>query len=181
MARRCKLVAVFPGTFDPITRGHLDIVERARRLLDELVICIGRNPEKQSIFTLEERVEMIRELVAEMGNVVVEAYEGLTFEFAVARKAKIIIRGIRDSVDLRSELQVANTNLIVGEIETIFLMTSDQHALTSSTLIKQIVELGGYDPRRLARLVPAPVARRLRRRLKELSARGGNGGDRRTV
>ena len=169
MTRRCRLVAIFPGTFDPITRGHLDLIERGRQLVDELVIGIGRNPEKESIFSVDERLEMIRELVAEMDNVRVEAYEGLTFEFAQAMKAKIIFRGIRDSVDLRGELQAANTNLIVGAIETVFLLTSDQHALTSSTLIKQIVEIGGYDPERLSRLVPTPVSQRLRRRLDELA------------
>jgi pantetheine-phosphate adenylyltransferase len=84
--------------------------------------------------------------------------------------AKVIIRGIRDTLDLRSELQAANTNLIVGNVETVFLMTSDQYALTSSTLIKQIVDIGGYDPQRLSRLVPLSVAQRLRRRLDELAA-----------
>ena len=169
MAGRPNTVAIFPGTFDPITQGHLDIIKRASRLFDELVIGIGRNPEKLIIFSVEERLEMIRELVRDMDNVRVEGYDGLTVEFAVAMGAKVIVRGIRDSVDLRGELQAANTNLIVGDIETVFLMTSDQYALTSSTLIKQIVEIGGYDPERLARLVPGCVADRLRRRIGQLA------------
>ncbi len=168
MRNKSKLVAIFPGTFDPITHGHLDIIGRAAKLVDRLIIGIGRNPEKACLLSAEERIELIGELVRKMDNVEVEAYDGLTFEFAVAKGAQIIIRGIRDSVDLRAELQAANTNLIVGEIETVFLMTSDQHALTSSSLIKQIVELGGYDLDRLTRLVPTAVAERLHKRIQEL-------------
>ena len=168
MRNKSKLVAIFPGTFDPITHGHLDIIGRAAKLVDRLIIGIGRNPEKACLLSASERIELIGELVRKMDNVEVEAYDGLTFEFAVAKGAQIIIRGIRDSVDLRAELQAANTNLIVGEIETVFLMTSDQHALTSSSLIKQIVELGGYDLDRLTRLVPTAVAERLHKRIQEL-------------
>ena len=167
MAGNAKLIAIFPGTFDPITHGHLDIIQRAHKLVDQLIIGIGRNPEKESLFTAEERVELIRDLVRDLKNIRVEAYDGLTYAFAVAQHARVIIRGIRDSVDLRTELQAANTNLIVGEIETIFLMTSDQHALTSSSFIKQIVELGPWKAERLARLVPPAVAERLHQRILE--------------
>ena len=108
---------------------------------------------------------MVRDFCNEFSNVEVDAYEGLTAEYVRRRGARVILRGIRDNVDLRLELQAANTNLIVGDVETVLLMTSDQHALTSSTLIKQIIELGGYDQDRLSRLVPDSVMKRLYERL----------------
>ena len=153
--------AVYPGTFDPITNGHLDIIRRAKAFIDDLIIAVGHNPEKQALFSSEERVTMMRELVEDMDGVDVQAYEGLTAEFVLSVGARIIVRGIRDNVDLHYELQQSNINLAIGGVETIFLMTSDQYALTSSTYIKQIVELGCKDLNRLSRLVPPSVARRL--------------------
>ena len=153
--------AVFPGAFDPITNGHLDLIRRGRILFDKLIVAVGRNPEKTELFSAAERVEMIRSLIAGMDNVSVQAYEGLTFDFVSSVGANVILRGIRDSVDLRGELQTANTNLLVGEVETVFLLTRDQHALTSSSLIRQIAELGGCDEERLGRLVPPIVAKKL--------------------
>jgi len=165
MAKNHQKLAVFPGTFDPITMGHVDIIRRGRKLFDKLVVAVGRNPEKASWFSSEERMQMIREVTAGLDGVFVEAYDGLTMEYVRRKGAAVILRGIRDSVDLRDELQAANTNLLVGDVETVFLMTSDQHALTSSMLIRQIVQIGGYDPERLRRLVPEAVAERLARRL----------------
>jgi len=156
--------AVYTGTFDPITNGHLDIIRRASELFDELIIAVGHNPEKQSIFTPVERLEMIRELIAGMDGVTAESYQGLTADFVRSRQAKVIIRGIRDNVDLHFELQQANVNMVVGEVETVFLMARDQFAMISSTYIKQIVELGMNDLERLGRLVPPQVAERLNRR-----------------
>jgi pantetheine-phosphate adenylyltransferase len=153
--------------FDPITNGHLDIIRRANQFVDELIVAVGKNPEKEALFTVPERVEMIRELVHGMDSEIDEAYEGLTAEFVRARQARVIIRGIRDNVDLHDELQQANINLIVGDVETIFLMARDQFAMTSSTYIKQIVELGLQDLQRLSRLVPPSVAARLRDRFKK--------------
>ena len=159
--------AVFPGTFDPITNGHLDIIKRATNLADELIIAVGHNPEKAALFTADERVAMIRELTVGMPGVRVETYQGLTGEFVQQVKADIIIRGIRDNVDLHYELQQANINLTIANVETVFLLTSDQFALTSSTYIKQIVELGYNDLDRLSRIVPVDVARRLRDKLRK--------------
>ncbi len=156
--------AVFPGTFDPPTNGHLDIIQRGIKLVDELIVAVGHNPEKEALFTPAERVEMLVELVGDLRGVRVEAYQGLTAEFVQTAHADIIIRGIRDNVDLHYELQQANINLAIGGVETIFLLTRDQYALTSSTYIKQIVELGMADVNRLSRLVPRSVARRLKKK-----------------
>jgi pantetheine-phosphate adenylyltransferase len=161
MHKSAEVVAVFPGAFDPITHGHVDIIRRGSRLFDRLIVAVGRNPEKAELFPAADRVEMLQEVCRELDNVEVDAYDGLTAEYVRRVGARVILRGIRDNVDLRGELRSANTNLLVGDVETVFLMTSDQHALTSSTLIKQIVEIGGYDPDRLARLVPEFVVRRL--------------------
>lgn len=154
--------AVFPGAFDPITNGHLDIIRRASRIVDDLIVAIGRNPEKAALFTAEERLEMIRELVEGIPGVRVQAYGGLTADFVRSVNADVVIRGIRDNVDLHYELQQANINLAISEVETVFLMTRDQFALTSSTYIKQIVELGCQDVAVLSRLVPPTVAQRLK-------------------
>ena len=155
------IIAVFPGAFDPISHGHVDIIRRGSRLFEHLIVAVGHNPEKTELFTAAERVEMLREVCAEFPNVGVDSYDGLTALYVRRVGARVILRGIRDTVDLRSELRSANTNLMVGDVETVLLMTSDQHALTSSTLIKQIVEIGGYDFARLSRLVPENVVRRL--------------------
>ena len=117
------------------------------------------------MFDTNERVEMIEELVRGMEQVCVKSYAGLTMEFARDEGATVIVRGIRDSVDLRAELLFANANYIVGSVETVFLMTSEHTALTSSTLIKQIVELGGANTERLANLVPPSVLERLKAKL----------------
>lgn len=159
--------AVFPGSFDPITNGHLDIVQRASQIFDQLVVAVGRNPEKAELFTAAERVEMIRELVSQMPNVRVASYEGLTVDFVRQINADIILRGIRDGVDLRDELYAANTNLIIGGVETVFLMASDKFSMTSSSFIKQIVSLGGDGASRLTALIPPMVLDRLRKKMRE--------------
>lgn len=161
MARNHVIRAVFPGAFDPITNGHLDIIRRAVNIADELIVAVGHNPEKHPIFSPQERVEMIQELVREMPQVRVQSYSGLTAEFVRSVKATIMVRGIRDNVDLHFELQQANVNLAIGDVETVFLLTRDQFAMTSSTYIKQIVDLGCTDLNVLSRLVPASVARRM--------------------
>ncbi len=158
-------IAVFPGTFDPATFGHLDIIQRSARLFGKLVVGVGKNPEKHEMFPTDERVEMMREITREVENVTVRAYEGLTMKFAHEVGAGIIVRGIRDSHDLRDELNFANANMMVGDVETVVLMASDRNALTSSTLIKQIVELGGGEIHRLADLVPPGVLSRLKNQL----------------
>ncbi len=160
------VIAVFPGTFDPVTNGHLDLIRRASRMFPQLIVGVGHNPEKAAMFAPEERVDMLGELVGDMPNVSVRAYDGLTMEFVRQVNGNVILRGIRDSVDLRDEMQFANANLIVGAVETVFLMATDQTALTSSSLIKQIVELGCRDFERLSHLVPTAVLKRLQSKLR---------------
>jgi pantetheine-phosphate adenylyltransferase len=165
MAGHKGRLAVYPGTFDPITLGHLDLIERGKQLFAELIVAVGINPDKKDeLFTQAERVEMIQQLVAKWPNVSVQAYKGLTYKFVRSVGGLVILRGIRDSVDLRQELLQANTNLLLGGVETVFLMGSHDHALTSGALIKQIVGLGG-ELETIARLVPAPVAERLLKKI----------------
>lgn len=159
-------LAVFPGTFDPVTYGHLDIIERASRLYETLIIAVGDNPLKKAAFTPDERKLMMVDHTRHLPNISVETFSGLTVEYARSVAAKVILRGIRDNVDLHAELEIATTNLIIGGIETVFLMSSGQHVLTSSTLIKQIVEIGRYNPDQLAKLVPLDVAKKLEQRLR---------------
>ncbi len=167
MPKTSANVAVFPGMFDPVTHGHLDIIQRAAGLYGRLIVAIGDNPLKTAVFNPEERRRMLADHTGHLTNVEIEIYSGLTVEFARTIGAKVILRGIRDTVDLHAELEIATTNLIIGDIETVFLMTSRQHILTSSTLIKQIVEIGRYDSDHLSRLVPLDVAKRLKTKLRK--------------
>jgi pantetheine-phosphate adenylyltransferase len=170
-SEKCDNLAIFPGMFDPVTHGHLDIIQRASHLYDRLIVAVGHNPVKAEVFTADERKGMLKTHTSDLGNVTVETYAGLTVEYARTVGAKVILRGIRDNVDLHDELEIAAANKIMGDIETVFLMTSGQHVLTSSTLIRQIVEIGHYDLERVARLVPLDIARALAERLG--STRGG--------
>jgi len=165
MADRHPLTAVFAGSFDPPTFGHLDLIRRSRRLFDRTIVAVGRNPEKTPMFSPEERVQMLRELVGAEPGVEVDAYDGLTMDYVRHRGADVVVKGIRDTDDLRNELRQANVNMIAGDVETVFLFTTDQTALISSTLIRQICEMGGLQSDRLSRLVPPAVLRRLREKL----------------
>ena len=165
MTQRPAKVAVFAGTFDPPTNGHLDIIQRSRRLFDKTIIAVGVNPEKQPLFGIEERVDMLRELLGEAEDVEVESYTGLTMDYVQQKGADVIVKGIRDSEDMRNELRQANVNMIAGDVETVFLFTTDQTALISGTLIRQIAEMGGLSGGRIERLIPHKVAERLKKKL----------------
>ena len=157
--------AIFPGSFDPITNGHLDVINRGMKLFDELIIAVGRSPIKNQLFTPKERVEMITELIDQkkMPGVSVESFEGLTVEYAARKKADVILRGLRSLTDVQYEFQLAMTNRAVAGIETVFIMTGEQYGFTSSTLIREVASLGGD----LSNLIPKSIQERLRHRLKK--------------
>ncbi len=157
-----KRIAVFPGQFDPITNGHLDVIRRGVALFDQVVVAVGINPEKRELFSLEERLEMISELLRAIPGAKAAKYEGLTVDFVRSVNATAILRGIRDVSDLRYEFQLALANRAVGGVETVFIMTGDQYALTSSSLIRQVVALGA-DLEKLQPLVPKNVIARLKK------------------
>lgn len=159
-------IAVFPGQFDPITKGHLDVIRRGGALFDELIVAVGVNPEKRELFSLDERVEMIGTLLKGVRGVRTEKYTGLTMDFVRKSKATAILRGIRDVSDLRYEFQLAQANRAVGGIETVFIMTGDEYALTSSSLIRQVVSLGG-DVRQLSGILPELVVKRLAKKQRQ--------------
>ena len=159
--------AVFAGTFDPPTLGHLDIIQRSRKLFDKTIVAVGRNPEKEPLFTKEERVSLLKELLGVQPDVEVESYAGLTMDYVRRKDADVIIKGIRDSDDLRNELRQANVNMIAGDVETVFLFTTDTTALISSTLIRQICEMGGLDSGNLTRLIPDLVIAKMREKLRK--------------
>jgi len=171
MKSRATKTAVFAGSFDPPTRGHIDLIQRCRRLFDRTIVAVGRNPEKAPMFTPEERVELLYKLLGANTDVEVEAYDGLTMDYVRQRGADVIVKGIRDGEDLRNELRQANVNMLAGDVETVFLFTTDQTALISSTLIRQICEMGGLRAGHLERLVPPIVLRRLRSKLQKSSVR----------
>jgi pantetheine-phosphate adenylyltransferase len=163
---RTRKIAVFPGQFDPITNGHLDVIQRGVALFDELIVAVGINPEKRELFPLDERLEIIQTLLKDSPGVRVEKFSGLTVDFVRQAKATVILRGIRDVSDLRYEFQLALANRAVGGVETVFIMTGDQYALTSSSLIRQIVSLGG-NISQLEGLLPPVVVERLKKRQKK--------------
>ncbi len=161
-------LALYAGSFDPITLGHLDVLRRARGLFDRIILGIGENPEKPALFTPQERVEMAGSLIDDMvasdphsAPVQVEHYSGLTVDFAQHVQASAILRGIRNITDLATECQLAITNRQVADIETVFLVTGATFAFTSSSLIKQVAALGGSLDR-LRTLVPPLVIEKLK-------------------
>jgi len=155
--------AIFPGSFDPITNGHLDVIGKGNKLFDELIIAVGQSPVKEEFFTLAERVEMIKRLVADMPRVSVESYDCLTVKFAARKKADVMLRGLRNLTDVQYEFQLAMTNRSVAGIETVFVMTSEEFGFVSSTMVREVAMLGGD----VSKLIPVPVYNRLRERLAE--------------
>ena len=151
--------AIYPGSFDPITKGHLDIIERSARLFDEVVVALLLNVDKQPMFTTEERVEMIREVIRPWQNVSVGTFEGLLVHYAVGQQAQFVVRGIRAISDYEYELQMALMNRrLEKSVETVFLMAGEEYSYISSRLIKEVFALGGS----IDGLVPELVEKRMR-------------------
>jgi pantetheine-phosphate adenylyltransferase len=155
------VTAIYPGSFDPITNGHLDLIVRGCYLFDKLIVAILRNETKQPLFSVEERIEMLREVVDCYPNVAVDSFEGLLVDYAAQNGATVLLRGIRAISDYEYELQMALMNRrLHPDIETVFMMASEAHSFISSRLVKEVFGLGGN----IGGLVPPPVEVRLRKR-----------------
>lgn len=155
------LVAVYPGSFDPVTNGHLDVIERAASLFDRVVVAVGRNAGKAPLFSPEERVELLQESCAPWPHVSVMHFDGMLVAFAREQGAKVLIKGLRAVSDFEYEFQMALANrYLASDIETLFLMTSAEYQFLSSSIVKEIARVGGD----IAPLVPSVVARRLEAR-----------------
>ncbi|HEX4346928.1 MAG TPA: pantetheine-phosphate adenylyltransferase [Vicinamibacterales bacterium] len=155
-------LAVYPGSFDPLTNGHVDIITRGARLFDRIIVAILVNAEKAPLFTMPERVDIARDVFKDLGNVEVDTFEGLLVDYVARRNAQVIVRGLRAVSDFEFEFQMALMNQrLNGKIETVFMMPAEKYTYTSSRLIKEIVTLGG----RIEGLVPTGVEERLRSKL----------------
>ena len=151
--------AVYPGSFAPVTMGHIDVIKRAASIVDELIIGVLVNRGKSPLFTMEERFSMLEKSVRHIKNVRVKTFDGMTVDFARSNGAKIIVRGLRAVTDYENEMQIAQTNRsIAGDIETLFLTTSLEYAFLSSTIVKEIASFG----QDVSKLVPETVAESLR-------------------
>jgi pantetheine-phosphate adenylyltransferase len=156
------VTAIYPGSFDPITNGHLDLIQRGSRMFDRLIVSILRNDAKQPLFTVEERTEMLREVLHVYPHVEIDSFDGLLVDYASARQATVLLRGIRAISDYEYELQMALMNRrLRPEIETVFMMANEAYSFISSRLVKQVFSLGGN----IAGLVPPSVEARLNTRL----------------
>jgi pantetheine-phosphate adenylyltransferase len=153
--------AIYPGSFDPVTNGHLDVVERARKLFDEVIVAVAYNDEKQPLFSLRERLDLLQRTVGKIENVRVAQFKGLLVKFAKAEKAGAVIRGLRAVSDFEFEFQMALMNRkLDAVVETIFLMPKEEYTYLSSRIVKEIASLGGD----ISSLVPACVAKALNRK-----------------
>jgi pantetheine-phosphate adenylyltransferase len=156
--------AVYPGSFDPITNGHIDVIKRGARVFDKVIVAVADNPAKQALFTKEERVEMIRECSKPYRNVEVDSFDGLVVDYVHRKKAGVILRGIRTISDFEYEYQMALTNrTFAADIETVFVMTHEEYSFVSSRLIKEAVSMGGD----VSSFVPKDVEKRLKARYKK--------------
>jgi pantetheine-phosphate adenylyltransferase len=155
--------AVCPGSFDPVTNGHLDIVGRSSRLFDEVIIGVLINQHKTGLFTIEERIEMLREVTAAYGNVRVESFRGLLVDFCRAQDAAVVVKGLRAVSDFDYELQMAQMNIGLSGVETLFMPTNPQHSFLSSSLVKEVAKWGGD----ISTYVPETVGAKLITRVRQ--------------
>ena len=155
------LTALCPGTFDPVTNGHLDIIERAARRFDALIVAVLENPSKQPLFGVEERVSLLKEVTHDLPNVEIDSFSGLLVDFARRRGADVVVKGLRAVTDFEFEIQMAQMNHSLSGLETLFMTTAPQWSFLSSSLLKEVARFGGD----VDALVPPVVAERLRERL----------------
>ena len=149
------MIAIYPGSFDPITLGHLDIIARSSKLYERVIVVVSRNPGKRPLFSVEKRLAQIRQATGHLANVEADSFDGLTVSYAKARQAQVLIRGLRVLSDFEKELQMAHTNkTLFDEIETVFLATSTEYSFLSSSLVKEIANFGGP----IDHLVPVHIA-----------------------
>ena len=164
-----SVIAIYPGSFDPITNGHLDLIRRGSRLFDRLIVSILRNATKSPLFSVQERSDMLREVVKDYSNVEVDSFDGLLVDYAAKCKARVVLRGIRAISDYEYELQTALMNRrLRPTLETVFLLSNEAHSFISSRLVKEVFGLGGS----ISGLVPPSVEARLQRRLSKTKPKG---------
>ena len=157
-----NVIAIYPGSFDPLTNGHLDLIERGSKIFDRLIVAILQNAEKEPLFTLAERLEMLREMTRHMPNVEIDTFQGLLVDYAHRRGASALLRGIRAISDYEYELQMALMNRKLSPaLETVFMMPAEAYTYVSSRLVKQIIQLGGS----VSGLIPPSVEERVRRKV----------------
>jgi pantetheine-phosphate adenylyltransferase len=157
-------LAIYPGTFDPITNGHADILRRALSLFDRVVVALADNPRKQPLFSLRDRIRMIRQTFAGESRIEVDSFDGLLVDYVRRRGAKFVIRGLRAVADFEYEFQFAHMNRqLAPEVETIFLMTNEDNFFVSSSLVREVAQMGGN----IARVVPPVVAESLKKKLRK--------------
>ena len=160
-----RVVAIYPGSFDPITNGHLDLIQRGSRMFHKMIVSILRNDNKQPLFSVEERMEMLREVVEVYPNVEVDSFDGLLVQYARQKGAQVIVRGIRAISDYEYELQMTHMNRrLEPGIETVFLMANEKYSFISSRLVKDVFQLGGD----ITGLVPPSVEARMRNKKEDV-------------
>ncbi|MDA8421714.1 MAG: pantetheine-phosphate adenylyltransferase [Nitrospiraceae bacterium] len=156
-----KHIAVYPGTFDPVTNGHIDLVERSLRIFDELIVAVAANPKKQPLFSLEERIGMFKKVVSRYKRVKIEGFDGLLVDYVKQKKAVGIIRGLRAVSDFEYEMQMALMNRrLDNDIETVFLMPNEEYSFITSTIVREAASYGGD----VSSLVPGVVVEKLKKK-----------------
>ena len=164
-----KRIAVCPGSFDPVTYGHLDVIKRASKIVDELIVGVLNNKSKTPLFSVENRVKMLNDAVSDLPNVKVMSFEGLLVDFAKKVDAQLIVRGLRAVTDFEYELQMAQTNrILASDVDTMFLTTNLEYAYLSSTMVKEVAVYGGD----ISRFVPASAIEPVRRKIAEQKQKG---------